>query len=177
MMYDANAQGMTNPAGAGISGLHVRRCSMSRRLIPLVLALLGLIVAAGPAAADRLTGSAHGGKPFATELLGANEIPGPGDPDGEGSARLTLNLGQSEICFELSVTGISPVTAAHIHVGPVGVAGPVVVPLTPPTSGFSAGCATVDRELIEAIMENSVNYYVNVHNADFPAGALRGQLG
>lgn len=150
---------------------------MARRLIPLVLALLGLVVAAGPAAADRLAGSAHGGRPFSTELLGENEAPGPGDPDGEGSARLTLNHGQSEICFELSVTGIAPATAAHIHVGPVGVAGPVVVPLTAPTSGFSAGCVAVDRELIKAIEKNPENYYVNVHNADFPAGALRGQLG
>jgi hypothetical protein len=74
------------------------------------------------------------------------------------------------------VSGIAPATAAHIHVGAAGVAGPVVVPLAPPT-GTSSGCVTgVSPELIKAITQNPQNYYVNVHNAEFPAGALRGQL-
>jgi hypothetical protein len=131
--------------------------------------LLALLVLVG-------TVAANGGRPFETTLTGAAEVPGPGDPDGSGSAHLRLNQGQGEICFELSVSGIAPATAAHIHVAPAGVAGPVVVPLTPPTSGSSSGCASVDPELIKAIRQNPENYYVNVHNADFPAGALRGQL-
>jgi hypothetical protein len=89
---------------------------------------------------------------------------------------VTLNQGQSEICFEITVSGIAPATAAHIHVAPAGVAGPVVVPLTPPTSGSSSGCVSVDPGLIKAIRQNPSAYYVNVHNADFPAGAVRGQL-
>ena len=55
-------------------------------------------------------------------------------------------------------------------------AGPVVVPLAPPTSGFSSGCVTVTRELAKAIVKDPENYHVNVHNADFPEGAPRGQL-
>lgn len=117
-----------------------------------------------------------GGRALSTTLTGAAESPGPGDPDGSGQATLTLNPGQGEICYELSVTGIAPATAAHIHVGPPGQAGPVVVPLVPPTSGASSGCATADRDLIKAIMKNPELYYVNVHNAQFPAGAVRGQL-
>jgi hypothetical protein len=118
-----------------------------------------------------------GGRPFATTLTGAAEVPGPGDPDGSGTAAVRLNLGQGEVCFELVVSGIAPATAAHIHVGPAGVAGPVVVGLAPPTSGTSSGCVTdVSPELIKVITQNPQNYYVNVHNADFPAGALRGQL-
>lgn len=117
-----------------------------------------------------------GGRPFSTTLLGAAEVPGPGDPDGSGQATLTLNPGQGEICYELSVTGIAPASAAHIHVGPVTQAGPVVVPLAPPTSGSSSGCATADPDLIKAIMKNPEQYYVNVHNAEYPAGAVRGQL-
>lgn len=118
-----------------------------------------------------------GGRPLEANLTGAAEVPGPGDPDGSGSAFITLNQGQGEVCFALSVTGIAPATGAHIHVGPAGVAGGVVVPLSPPTSGSSSGCVTgVDPGLIKAIRQNPGDYYVNVHNADFPPGALRGQL-
>jgi hypothetical protein len=117
-----------------------------------------------------------GGRPLATTLTGAAEVPGPGDPDGSGTATIRLNFGQGEVCFELAVSGIAPATASHIHVAPAGVAGPVVVPLAPPTSGSSSGCAAADPALIKNIVKNPQEYYVNVHNADFPAGALRGQL-
>jgi hypothetical protein len=51
-----------------------------------------------------------------------------------------------------------------------------VVPLEPPSDGASDACAAVERELALAILHDPANYYVNVHNAEFPAGALRGQL-
>jgi hypothetical protein len=80
-------------------------------------------------------------------------------------------------CFQLSVIGIAPATAAHIHEGPEGVAGAVVVTLEPPTDGFSSGCVSVDPDEIKEIRQAREEYYINVHNADFPSGALRGQLG
>jgi hypothetical protein len=90
---------------------------------------------------------------------------------------IRLNKGKGEVCYELTVSGIAPAIAAHIHVGPPGIAGPVLVPLAPPSSGSVSACATgVDAELIKAIAKNPGDYYVNVHNADFPAGAVRGQL-
>lgn len=116
------------------------------------------------------------GRKFTTTLTGAAEVPGPGDPDGSGTATITLNHGQGRVCWEITVSDIAPATAAHIHVAPAGVAGPVEVPLSPPTSGSSSGCATVDGDLIKAIIHSPEQYYVNVHNALFPAGALRGQL-
>ncbi|MBV9788591.1 MAG: CHRD domain-containing protein [Chloroflexi bacterium] len=118
----------------------------------------------------------NGGRPFSTTLTGAAEVPGPGDPDGIGTASLRLNYGQGEVCYELDVTGIAPARAAHIHAGTADVAGPVVVNFAPPTSGSSSSCASADRDLIKAIIQHPEQYYVNVHNADFPAGALRGQL-
>ena len=118
----------------------------------------------------------EGGRPLWTELTGAAEAPGPGDPDGSGTARLWLNQGQEEICYELPASDIEPANAAHIHVAPAGVPGPVVVPRAAPTSGSSSGCAAADAKLIKAIRQNPAAYYVNVHNADFPAGAIRGQL-
>lgn len=120
--------------------------------------------------------AADGGRPVTVEMTGAAERPGPGDPDGSGTAHFWLNHGQGEICYELSVSDIAPATAAHIHVAPSDSPGPVVVPLAAPTSGMSSGCAAVDRDLIKAILHNPEAYYVNVHNAEFPAGAVRGQL-
>src|SRR6185503_2303812 len=70
-----------------------------------------------------------------------------------------------------------PATAAHIHQGSVGIAGPIVVTLTPPNaSGLSAGCVSASKETVKAISKAPSNYYVNVHTSDFPNGAVRGQL-
>src|SRR5438093_12755445 len=99
--------------------------------------------------------AANGGRTFTTTMTGAQEVP-PGDPDGSGTATITLNYGQSQVCWEITVSDITlPATAAHIHEAPAGVAGPVVVPLSPPdASGFSSGCTTVDRGLIKDIIQN-----------------------
>jgi hypothetical protein len=114
---------------------------------------------------------------FSTEMSGALEAPGPGDPDGTGMANITVNQFKRQVCFALMVEDIEPATAAHIHVAPPGQPGPIVVPLTPPTDGSSSGCVNnVDIRLIRNIIRHPENYYVNVHNADFPAGAVRGQL-
>jgi CHRD domain len=118
-----------------------------------------------------------GGQVFSTELLGANEVPGPGDPDGSGTAVLTINRGIGEICWTIEVEGIDPIFAAHIHPGAAGVAGGVLVPLMPNDVFAPTGCVAVDRELAKTIAKNPSDYYVNVHTEPFPAGALRGQLG
>ncbi len=143
------------------------------RIDRLVLVLVMAVCALAPGAR---TFADDGGRPLTATLLGVNEVPGPGDPDGSGTATLRLNPGQQEICYELVVSGIAPASAAHIHVGDATTAGPVVVGLAAPTSGTSSGCVSVDRDLILAIMHNPEQYYVNVHNAEYPAGALRGQL-
>lgn len=140
------------------------------RLRIALLALAATLMIATPVFAE------DGGRKLTASLTGAAEVPGPGDPDGSGSAVITVNHGQAQVCWELSVTGIAPATAAHVHVNPVGVPGPVVVPLSPPTSGTSSGCTDVSPDLAKAILKNPEGYYVNVHNAEYPAGALRGQL-
>ena len=109
-------------------------------------------------------------------LTGAAEVPGPGDADGSGNATLTLSAGKNQICYEVSVSNIGTATAAHIHSGGADVAGPVVVMLTAPASGSSKDCATVDRDKILEILKNPAGFYVNVHTAEFPNGAVRGQL-
>lgn len=118
----------------------------------------------------------NGGRPLSTTLWGANEVPGPGDPDGSGYFSMTLNQGQGTISYELYVEDIATPTGAHIHLAPAGVAGGIVVHLTPPVGGMSIGVIEVDPVLIKAIRQNPSAYYVNVHNATYRAGAIRGQL-
>jgi hypothetical protein len=145
---------------------------MRRTATVLAVALLvpgALAATAGTAAA--------GGRPLATVLTGAAEVPGPGDPDGTGKASIRVNPGQREVCYTLTVSGIAPATGAHIHEAPAGEAGRVVVHLAPPADGSSSGCTEVSREFAKELIKNPEQYYVNVHNAEFPAGALRGQLG
>ena len=142
-----------------------------RLAIIALMLLVAAVAVAGTAGAVQAEG-----RTLSATLTGAAEVPGPGDPDGSGTATLTVNPGLGQICYELSVSGIAPATAAHIHVGAVTVAGPIVVPLEPPTGGTSSGCGEVSRELALAILKSPSDYYVNVHNAEFPAGALRGQL-
>jgi hypothetical protein len=119
-----------------------------------------------------------GGRPLSTTMAGANEVP-PADPDGWGSVDITLNQGQGEVCVDITVANITlPATGAHIHFAPVGVNGGIVVPLpAPDASGTSSGCVAADPQLIKAIRQNPEAYYVNVHNVDYPGGAIRGQLG
>ena len=116
------------------------------------------------------------GRPISITISGAAEAPGPGDPDGSGTASFTFNPGTGEVCYDYTVTGVAPLAAAHIHVAPVGQPGPVVVPPPPTSPTGGTGCVTADRELIVAILRDPSAYYFNVHNADFLAGALRGQL-
>jgi CHRD domain len=103
----------------------------------------------------------------------------PADPDGSGTGTFRMIRGAALICYQLSVKDIVlPATGAHIHVGAAGVNGPIVVPLTAPdASGSAAGCAVTTRALVAAILDNPAGYYANVHTTDFPAGAIRGQLG
>jgi CHRD domain len=146
---------------------------MERRLtLPVVL--VGIVVALALAGV-----SLGGGRPLHATLAGAAEVPGPRDPDGTGSARITLNQGQGKVCWQIEVSNLTlPAVAAHIHSAVAGVAGPIVVPLSPPDgTGKSSGCATgVSHSLIKAIRQHPSQYYVNVHTTDFPAGAARGQL-
>jgi hypothetical protein len=139
-------------------------------ILHLVMILLALLALASVAA--------DGGRPFKIEMTGANEAPGPGDPDGSGTAKLWLNPGLGQVCFELSVSNIAlPATGAHIHEAPAGEPGSVVVPLTAPdASGTSSGCVSADRDLILDILMHPEEYYVNVHSTEYRAGAVRGQL-
>ncbi|HEX6400929.1 MAG TPA: CHRD domain-containing protein [Actinomycetota bacterium] len=140
---------------------------------------IGIVITLGALTALLLAPSTEAAQRFELAMTGAEEAPGPGDPDGTGTASFTFNRGLGEVCFSLEVEDILlPTIGAHIHVAPAGSPGPVVIPLTPPgADGTSSGCVSADRELVKAITKDPASYYVNVHTTDFPGGAARAQLG
>lgn len=119
----------------------------------------------------------QGGRPLSAALSGAAEVQ-PGDQDGSGTAAVTVNPGQGELCYDLAVAGIDPATAAHVHEGVEGEVGPPVVTLgVPDASGAATGCLNLSKELLQRLLHEPSGFYVNVHSAEFPQGAVRGQLG
>lgn len=150
--------------------MHRRRSTLS---FAAILAVISIFAAAGLVSAAHFT-------TFGTTLSGAEEVPGPGDPNGKGSITLDVYL-SGTICYTAKVQGIAGVAAAHIHEAPAGSAGPVVVDLRPDladrTGNKLSYCVTTSPAQAAEIIANPTDYYVNVHNATYPAGAIRGQLG
>lgn len=107
-----------------------------------------------------------------------------GDPNGRGEAYVFgIDGDPTTLCYVLTVDKIGTPVAAHIHEGAAGANGPVVVNLAAPADGNAADCLTegeagkfVGDQTVAEILANPDNYYVNVHNADYPGGAIRGQL-
>ncbi|HYC94918.1 MAG TPA: CHRD domain-containing protein [Sphingomicrobium sp.] len=115
------------------------------------------------------------GNNFAANMTGANEVP-PADPDGVGTARISTDDATNRICTRLEVRNISAVTAAHIHRGRAGVNGPPVITLDAPDDDDSDDCDDVPDALLDEIRRSPADFYVNVHTADYPDGAIRGQI-
>lgn len=162
-----------------------------RRTLTRIVALTGAL-----ALLVALTGSATAGnRPLVAVLRGAAEVPVPGDADGRGLAlirRVAVDNGPDKICWFIVTNKIDLPATSAIHLGAAGVEGAVQVTLGNPTKrppimgrgvGMTRGCTDpatasppyTDAQL-DAIWANPVGYYVNVHNATFLAGAIRGQL-
>lgn len=153
------------------------RSPLARTLL-VSLAVAALATAPLAAQAATVVDDGSSGRALSAELLGANEAgPAGGDPDATGTAVVTVNAGQGELCYSVEFSGVAPV-AGHIHDGEAGVNGPVVIPLAVAgATSTASGCADVSRELLRDILIDPSGYYVNLHSAEFPAGAIRGQLG
>lgn len=129
----------------------------------------------GGAARAQLAGEAAGVEHWVTTLLGARERPNVGDADGNGVA-LVIPRGD-QAYFYLRVGNTQPPTAAHIHRGKAGEVGSVVLSFAPTfNGGVAVGAVSLAATLAGEIRANPEGFYVNVHTADFPAGAVRGQL-
>jgi hypothetical protein len=133
--------------------------------------LLTLAVAGSAVAGDRT---------FSATLTPGAE-PGGGDPNtaAGGTFVMTVDYGHRELCYWLTWANLSAnAAAAHIHVAPAGVNGPVVIPLTvtAAVTGNTNACITVEASLLHAVVKDPAAYYVNVHTSVNPPGAVRGQL-
>ena len=157
---------------------------MSRRH-PVVLCLAMMIAVAVLWAGSAV---AEGGKTLTATLTGAAEVPGPGDPDGAGTAQISINPGLKTVCYTVSWANLdAPVWGGHIHVGDAATAGGILVTLfggpTLPRTDYPetftvSDCVTttVSSAQLADIVDNPSGYYVNLHNDVYPDGAIRGQL-
>ena len=156
-------------------------------LLPALMLAMALSV--GTVLAD------NGGRPFRLALSGANEFNASGAPinphgdNDRGSVVLTINPGQEEVCWSFGPITLTAGDAlphvAHIHLAPAGIAGPVVVDIfggtgaAPAPGSYPTGttCVHGDRDVLLAILRDPGAYYINLHNAQHPAGVMRAQLG
>jgi hypothetical protein len=147
----------------------LRKLTLAGGALALIAALV--IPAAEAAAPTQLS----------AKLRGAAEVPGPGDPNGKGEAFIAVKKAKRKVCFQLSYRRIDEPEAAHIHKGGRNDAGPVKVllfedPSGLPVPGAVDGCERTKRKIVRQLSRNPQKFYVNVHNDEFPDGAIRGQL-
>lgn len=120
---------------------------------------------------------------FAATLNGANEKPTSTTSPATGAFSGNLDNTTRVMSYTLNYTGFpdsSPVTMGHLHqvtpndaAGVNGVGG-VKVPLASLTSPIIGTTTALSQAVVDS-MKNGF-YYANLHTAEFPAGAIRGNL-
>jgi len=144
------------------------------RHVCLFLAFVAMTTLGAPAQATIVS--------YVLSMDGAQEVPGPGDADGTAAGTITLDDATGAISWSFTYANIASPTAMHIH-GPGGSAGSsagVFVNLGVATSGGAGtliSSTTTSTTNVASIFANPTDFYVNIHNASFPNGAVRGQLG
>jgi hypothetical protein len=112
---------------------------------------------------------------YRLKLTGTAETP-RGAPNGAGDAVIAFH-GSSVVCWRFAhLHGFTRATLAHIHVGARGISGPVAVPLSTAPRLHHQGCTRVSAVLVRSIEQGPHSYYVNIHSARYPGGAVRAQL-
>jgi len=159
-----------------------------RKILFLAALLLGLTVA-GPASAATDDALAPTSAPIFTPQTFTVQLEPSGDPDGSGTAVLTVDLGSGTVCYDITVTGIGvptePVAGignAHIHSHPQS--GAIAVDLDTQFAAVEGAvdtyqaidCVSASRRVLVDILLNPEDYYVNVHTVDNPGGAIQGDL-
>jgi CHRD domain len=119
------------------------------------------------------------GAPTKTTVLTAKMTAAQEKPKGEGGAKgmatIKLDAAKGSVCWSFtSLVKVKAPTVSHIHKGRKGVEGPVYIPLG---GKYKAkGCTKASKAQINAVIKNPSGFYVNIHNKEYPAGTVRGQL-
>ena len=168
---------------------------MNRRSTFLLTAGLAAGLAVG---ATQVANAGHTNDVLEAELDGRSEVADDasnrgivGDPDGRGEAYVFgVDGDPTTLCYvlvvdEIQLVPVSEGMAAHIHEGQPGENGPVVAALAGPEDSNAADCLTEGESgkfptgeagIVQEILDHPEDYYVNVHNPEYPGGAIRGQL-
>jgi Cu/Zn superoxide dismutase len=142
-----------------------------RKLVALLsaAAVCALAVTAVSLAASR-------GTSWSAKLTAAQEIPKQTVKAAAASGSFKATLTGTKLKWTLTFSKLTgPATAAHIHLGAMGKAGNVLVPLCGPCKSPMSGTATLPAAVIKDAGKHLL--YVNVHTAKNPAGEIRGQVG
>ncbi|WP_176733127.1 CHRD domain-containing protein [Streptomyces agglomeratus] len=177
---------------SGIARTHIRRRGSVVIAITAVAAAAGVALAGAPAVADdgggSGGGSGSGASYFVASLNAANEVPVPGGPaagDQDAAALQFVEVKGATVTFAVKWSGTGKPTALHIHQGGKGVNGGVRIDLTPRLDkGRGKGAArtatgsveVADAAVLKEFTSNPAGFYTNLHTADFPGGAVRGQF-
>lgn len=152
-----------------------------RRFTIVILTVAVAMLALAPAALSKGEANNH----FTAQLTSAAEVPAPATPTtAHGTAHFSVSNDGSTVSYKVVVNQhVAPVVAAHIHKAPVGVAGPVVVPLLPApsvkvTNNTTVFSGTFPMAAYPAFIAdaNAGLLYVNVHTPANPPGETRGQI-
>lgn len=157
---------------------------MNRWILGLFLVIVSSGLMATPADAQTVT--------LTATLSGDQEVP-PVQTGSFGTAEVTIDLAAKTITYKVDVYNFpSGLTAAHIHISPKGISGPVILPLvtTPNISNeftlsgtltaanFGTSAANLGVRSFDDAIQSMVGgqSYVNVHSVVYPGGEIRGQL-
>jgi hypothetical protein len=142
---------------------------MRRKTMLVALALAaGTLIAVGSAVAASSAIPTH-----VVQMSASQEKP-KGPKGGKGTFRYQLK--STGLCYSLTWSGIGTPFAAHVHKGPRGTEGSVVIPLSIKAPVAHSGCVGVSKSLLAAIKKKPSAYYVNVHTKKYKGGAIRGQF-
>lgn len=152
----------------------LRTAATSTILISTALAIAGCAQTLAPRSAS--TVATHPGVVLTGTLDAKAEVPGPGEANGTGEFAGFFDVAGGKLCYNIGLGSLANITMMHIHKGDPGVPGPVAIPLGMPAGLHGEGCVPADKGLLGDIIAHPTSYYVNVHTAAHPSGAIRSQL-
>jgi len=141
----------------------------------MTVLLSGVIVAVGVVAAVALARPSMSSMSFKANLDTRQEVPKESGASIRASGSFTATVTGTKMTWKLSFDHLTgPATAAHVHAGAKGKAGPVIVALCGPCKSPASGTAHISASISKSLQ--SGNTYVNVHTGKNPGGEIRGQV-